>query len=82
MRSLGLSAVDVRLAVISHLHFDHVGGIACIPQAGLLVGQREWDVLSQPHPERERIREHVEIPGAHWRQVTLTPTDEPMLAPF
>jgi glyoxylase-like metal-dependent hydrolase (beta-lactamase superfamily II) len=83
MRSLGLSASDVRLAVISHLHFDHIGGIAHIPQADLLVSQREWDVLTQPHPEREWIlREHVEIPCAQWRQVTFTPTDEPLLAPF
>jgi len=31
----GLAAKDIRTAVFSHLHFDHVGGIAHIPQAKL-----------------------------------------------
>ena len=33
MRHRGLDPRDVIKAVISHLHFDHVGGIADIPQA-------------------------------------------------
>lgn len=79
----GFSAGDIRTAVISHLHFDHVGGIAHIPQADLLVSAREWAQLAEPHPEREwMLREHIEIPHALWRQVTFTPTDEPLLTPF
>ncbi|WP_170603653.1 MBL fold metallo-hydrolase [Ruegeria arenilitoris] len=34
--------------VISHLHFDHVGGISQIPQAELWVSAREWAILSEP----------------------------------
>ena len=79
----GFSASDVRKAVISHLHFDHVGGIAQIPQADLLVSSREWAMLSEPHPEREWIlREHIEIPSAKWRQVSFQPTDDPLFEVF
>ena len=31
----GVAAGDIQKAVISHLHFDHVGGISQIPQADL-----------------------------------------------
>ncbi len=79
----GFAACDIRTAVISHLHFDHVGGIARIPQADLLVSDREWEILSEPHPEREWIfPEHIEIPHAHWRQVSFTHTDDPHFEDF
>jgi glyoxylase-like metal-dependent hydrolase (beta-lactamase superfamily II) len=79
----GVAASDIRTAAISHLHFDHVGGIAQVPQAELLVSAREWAILSDPHPEREWIlREHIEIPSAKWRQITFEPTDDPIFKGF
>ncbi len=75
----GLSVSDIRTAVISHLHFDHVGGIAHIPQATLIVGAREWAQLSKPHPEHEWIlRDHIEIPRAKWQPITFESTDDPL----
>jgi len=79
----GYSADDVRMAVISHLHADHVGGIREIPQADLLVSSEAWDHMLGPHPEREMVlRRDIEIPGARWRQITFSPTDDPTIAPF
>ncbi len=79
----GVAASDIRTAIISHLHFDHVGGIAQIPQADLLVSEREWKILSEPHPEREWIlREHIELPAAKWRQISFTPSDDPRFEGF
>ncbi len=79
----GVSADGIRTAVISHLHFDHVGGIAQIPQADLLVSAREWEILSELHPEREWIlREHIEISSAKWRQISFKPTDDPLFEGF
>lgn len=79
----GVAASDIRTAVISHLHFDHVGGIAQIPQADLLVSAREWAILSEPHPEREWIlREHIEIPDAKWQQIVFQPSDDPLFDGF
>ena len=79
----GVAASDIRKAVISHLHFDHAGGIAQVPQADLLVGAREWAVLSEPHPEYEWVlREHIEIPSAKWRQISFEVTDDPLFEGF
>ncbi|QDG78564.1 N-acyl homoserine lactonase family protein [Labrenzia sp. PHM005] len=83
LKRAGVDAGDIRLAIISHLHFDHVGGIAQIPQADLMVNEREWAILSEPHPEREWIlREHIEIPSAKWRQIAFKPADDPLLGDF
>ena len=83
LKKRGVDPADIRTAVISHLHFDHVGGIADIPQADLVGSQAEWDQLSLPHPEHEWIwREHIEIPGAKWRPIEFEPPTDPVLSMF
>ncbi len=80
----GYSAAQVDKAVISHLHSDHVGGIADIPQAELYAGQEGFAYMRGPdHPERQTVyRDRIEIPGATWRMIRFEPTDDPTLAPF
>jgi len=81
--ALGFSASDVRVVVLSHLHFDHTGGLGHVLQADLLVSEREWETLAEPHPERAWIlREHLELPGAKWSPIRFEETEEPLLAPF
>ena len=83
LADLGVAASDIRTAIISHLHFDHVGGIAHIPQADLLVSDKEWAILSEPHPEYEWVlREHIEIPSAKWQQISFEPNDDPLFDGF
>jgi N-acyl homoserine lactone hydrolase len=83
LAGLGFDAADVRKVVVSHLHFDHVGGIAEIPQADLLVSRNEWAQLSGRHPERDfMFRDHVQRPDARWQLVDFEHTDDPALAPF
>lgn len=83
LEALGFTPSAIHKVVISHLHFDHVGGIAEVPQADLLVSKDEWRQLSGPHPERDWIlHEHIELPGAKWRQIEFAPTNDPLLAPF
>ncbi len=83
LQSVGVSPSQVTKAVISHLHFDHVGGIADVQDAELIVSEREWAQLSEPHPEREWIlREHIEIPGAKWRPIAFDQTADPILERF
>jgi len=80
---MGIAPEAITKAIISHLHFDHVGGIADIPQAELLVSEREWAQLSEPHPEHEWIlREHIEIPDAKWRPIKFQSMDGPLITPF
>ena len=83
LHALEYDPANVRKIIVSHLHFDHIGGIAEVPQAELIVSRDEWRQLSCPHPERDFIlREHIELPGARWRQIDFAPTDDPLFAPF
>lgn len=83
LETIDVPAVSVQKAIISHLHFDHIGGIADIPQAELLVTRDEWQRLSEPNPQNDWIlREHIELPGAKWRQIDFEPTDDPVLVPL
>lgn len=80
----GYSAADVRVALISHLHADHVGNIAEIPQADLYTAEEGLEYMrGSDHPERHLVyRDRIEIPSARWRPITFQPTDDPELAPF
>ncbi len=46
LRSAGFDPALVTHVILTHLHFDHGGGLLQIPNATLLVQGREWQVLS------------------------------------
>ncbi|MFC3531748.1 MBL fold metallo-hydrolase [Vogesella facilis] len=56
----GLSDADIDVVVLSHLHFDHVGGLLApwdggparllFPNAQFVVGREAWQRALQPHP--------------------------------
>jgi glyoxylase-like metal-dependent hydrolase (beta-lactamase superfamily II) len=39
---------DVRYVINSHLHWDHAGGNACLPDATVVVQRREWEAGQDP----------------------------------
>jgi N-acyl homoserine lactone hydrolase len=80
---IGYAAGDVTTAVLSHLHQDHIGGLAELGHADIVVSQAEWDTLSSPLPElRGLMRRHIDLPGLRWQKITAEPVSEPGLAPF
>ncbi len=61
LAKLGLSDVDIDVVVLSHLHFDHAGGLLTaydseaaptllFPNARFVVGGGAWDRACSPHP--------------------------------
>jgi glyoxylase-like metal-dependent hydrolase (beta-lactamase superfamily II) len=83
LEQAGYRSSDVQKAVVSHLHFDHAGGIREIPQAELIVSQEAWEHMMGPHPEREGVlRRDIDISDANWHKIALKPTDDESLAPF
>lgn len=42
LRRIGYEPSDVRWVVLSHLHTDHVGGLAAFTSADVLVSRTEW----------------------------------------
>ena len=64
IRALGMEPGDITAVVVSHLHFDHCGGIvrrrdsgvleAAFPRARIFVQRGELDIAD--HPRNERLR--------------------------
>jgi glyoxylase-like metal-dependent hydrolase (beta-lactamase superfamily II) len=43
LERLEIDPAQVRYVVVSHLHFDHAGGLSQLPNATLVVQKREWE---------------------------------------
>ena len=43
LERLDIDPARVRYVVVSHLHFDHAGGLHLVPNATLVVQRREWE---------------------------------------
>lgn len=80
---LGYEPSDVSAVVLSHLHQDHIGGLAEFPHARIYVAQAEWDSLDAPRAELAGLmRRHIDLPGLAWTKITLEPTTDRALEPF
>jgi N-acyl homoserine lactone hydrolase len=83
LAAAGHDASDVRLAILSHLHQDHIGGIQYLPETEFIVTETEWAAMQDARPElRGFLRSHIDLPGARFRRIGFDPTDDPALAPF
>lgn len=62
LRGLGYTPSDVTHVVLSHLHFDHLGGVVTraadgaltptFPNARVMVQRAEWELATRPRDER------------------------------
>ncbi len=73
LEALGLSDADVDVVVLSHLHFDHAGGLLAafaedetprllFPKATFVVSRAAWDRAKRPHA-RDRASFIPELPA-------------------
>jgi len=80
---LGYHASDVGAAIVSHLHQDHIGGLAELSGASIHVSQAEWDTMAEPRAELNGLmRNHIDLPGLTWTKVMPEPTTDRALEPF
>jgi glyoxylase-like metal-dependent hydrolase (beta-lactamase superfamily II) len=67
---------QVKFVGISHFHGDHIGQAGSFPQATLLIGKGDWDVVSAPKPPPGQDFSSL----AHWvsggGKVEPVPTDK------
>jgi len=83
LAALGHGASDVRLAILSHLHQDHIGGIRYLPGTEFIVAEAEWRAMERPRSDLDGfLRRHIDLPGVRYRRVRFAPTGDPSLAPF
>jgi N-acyl homoserine lactone hydrolase len=50
LAQLNLKPEQIKYVGISHYHGDHAGQVASFPQATLLIGKGDWDVLTDAKP--------------------------------
>ncbi|ARQ89582.1 MBL fold metallo-hydrolase [Stenotrophomonas maltophilia] len=73
LREAGFEHEDIDVVVLSHLHFDHAGGLLAawsegrepellFPNATYVVGAQHWQRAVHPHP-RDRASFIPELPG-------------------
>ena len=73
LRNAGFEHTDIDVVVLSHLHFDHAGGLLApwaegraaellFPNATYVVGAQHWQRARHPHP-RDRASFIPELPG-------------------
>ena len=73
LQKAGFTLADIDVVVLSHLHFDHAGGLLApwvegrpaellFPNATYVVGAQHWARARDPHP-RDRASFIPELPG-------------------
>jgi N-acyl homoserine lactone hydrolase len=75
----GVAADAVRWVILSHLHTDHVGGIAAFSHAEVLVSRREW---TRAQGIAGRLRGYLPQRWPTQIRPTLVDFDGPPLGPF
>jgi glyoxylase-like metal-dependent hydrolase (beta-lactamase superfamily II) len=61
LRARGIDHSDVRLVVMTHLHFDHASGMSEFPEATFVFTRAEWEAATEPRGwMRGYVRRHFD----------------------
>jgi glyoxylase-like metal-dependent hydrolase (beta-lactamase superfamily II) len=67
LADIGYDIAEVRWAVLSHLHQDHVGGLGELKHAQIIASAAEWASLNRPDAALQGLmRRHIDLPGLSW----------------
>jgi N-acyl homoserine lactone hydrolase len=65
LHAYGAEPEKIDYLINSHLHFDHVGGNAAIPNAKLIVQRREWEAGADPDLIRKNAYNRADFDLGH-----------------
>ncbi len=84
LHDLGYDIADVRVAIVSHLHQDHIGGLRELPKsAQVLVSAAELAEVDKRFAAFAGLmREHIHVPDVNWSPVTPERAEDPAITPF
>lgn len=64
IRALGYDPLSVKYVILSHLHWDHAGGMLDFPHAEFIVSKNEWEAATAAKSHKSAyIREQYERPS-------------------
>jgi N-acyl homoserine lactone hydrolase len=69
LRARQIDPERIDYMINSHLHFDHVGGNADLPNAKLIVQRREWDAAADPELVRRNGYNRADFDLGHQLQL-------------
>ncbi len=61
LRARGIDPAEIRWVVLSHLHLDHVAGLASLPNATIVVQRSEWAMAISGHGGPEYDRSYFDL---------------------
>jgi N-acyl homoserine lactone hydrolase len=66
LASAGFKPGNVTDVLMSHLHYDHAGGMCQFPKSRFWIQQREWDFANNPPPEQANnyVKSEFHLEGA------------------
>ncbi|MGB8681795.1 MAG: N-acyl homoserine lactonase family protein [Candidatus Binatus sp.] len=72
IRSAAYKTEDIKYVVLSHTHFDHVGGLTYFPRAKFVVGMNELRYAYWPDPDRRwlfPLEDYLPTRGYDWLEL-------------
>jgi N-acyl homoserine lactone hydrolase len=80
----GYDIADVRFAILSHLHQDHIGGLRELPSsARVVVSSADLAAVDKRFAVLDGLlREHIHVPGIDWTAVDPAPVRDDAIVPF
>ena len=80
LADIGCDIAEVRWAVLSHLHQDHIGGLRELGRAQIIASAAEWASLNRPDAALQGLmRRHIDLPGLSWKLLEFpVGQDEPL----
>ena len=71
LAAIGIDIADVSTVLLSHLHYDHAGGMRDFSNATFFIQKREWEFANNPGPRHTNnyIKSDFDVPESSLRLI-------------